>query len=153
MYRSVVGALALAGGAAVAAATPLPDAVPVEIFAALPGIDSPKLSPDGRKVAAKIEIDGQQYLVVQPLFGGGQPTALAQGDVDINWWKWVNDDWLVVGVGDDINLYGYDLYAKSILGVSADMKTVSTGFSDGTRPAPSAIAAAISSGRDTITGM
>ena len=124
MYRSVVGALALAGGAAVAAATPLPDAVPVEVFAALPGIDSPKLSPDGRKVAAKIEIDGQQYLVVQPLFGGGQPTALAQGDVDINWWKWVNDDWLVVGVGDDINLYGYDLYAKSILGVSADMKTV-----------------------------
>ncbi len=124
MYRSVVGALALAGGAAVAAATPLPDAVPVEVFAALPGIDGPKLSPDGRKVAAKIEIDGQQYLVVQPLFGGGQPTALAQGKVDINWWKWVNDDWLVVGVGDDINLYGYDLYAKSILGVSADMKTV-----------------------------
>ena len=124
MYRSVVGALALAGGAAVAAATPLPDAVPVEVFAALPGIDGPKLSPDGRKVAAKIEIDGQQYLVVQPLFGGGQPTALAQGRVDINWWKWVNDDWLVVGVGDDINLYGYDLYAKSILGVSADMKTV-----------------------------
>ena len=124
MYRSVVVALALAGGAAVAAAAPLPDAVPVEVFAALPGIDNPKLSPDGKKVAAKIEIGGQQYLVVQPLFGGGQPTALAQGKVDINWWKWVNDDWLVVGVGDDINLYGYDLYAKSILGVSADMKTV-----------------------------
>ena len=119
-----VGALALAAGTSSISATPLPDAVPIEVFAALPGIQDPELSPDGTKVAAKIEIEGQQYLVVQPLFGGGKPSALAQGQVDINWWSWVNDDWLVVGVGDEITLYGYDLYAKTILGVSADMKTV-----------------------------
>jgi dipeptidyl aminopeptidase/acylaminoacyl peptidase len=119
-----VGALALAAGTSSISATPLPDAVPIEVFAALPGIQDPELSPDGTKVAAKIEIEGQQDLVVQPLFGGGKPSALAQGQVDINWWSWVNDNWLVVGVGDEINLYGYDLYARTILGVSADMKTV-----------------------------
>ena len=119
-----VGALALAAGSGAISATPLPDAVPIEVFAALPGIQDPELSPDGTKVAAKIEIEGAQYLVVQPLFGGGKPSALAQGQVDINWWSWVNNDWLVVGVGDEITLYGYDLYARTILGVSADMKTV-----------------------------
>jgi dipeptidyl aminopeptidase/acylaminoacyl peptidase len=119
-----VGALALAAGSGAISATPLPDAVPIEVFAALPGIQDPELSPDGTKVAAKIEIEGQQYLVVQPLFGDGKPSALAQGQVDINWWSWVNNDWLVVGVGDEITLYGYDLYARTILGVSADMKTV-----------------------------
>ena len=125
MFRiAFAGAVALASGTSALSAPPLPDAVPIEIFAALPGIQDPALSPDGTKVAAKIGIDGQQYLVVQPLFGGGKPTALAQGRVDINWWSWVNDNWLVVGVGDEINLWGYDLYAKSILGVSADMKTV-----------------------------
>ena len=118
-----VGALALAAGGGALAAPPLPDAVPIEVFAALPAIQDPELSPDGTKVAAKIDIEGQQYLVVQPLFGG-KPSALAQGQSDINWWGWVNNDWLVVGIGDDITLYGYDLYAKTILGVSADMKTV-----------------------------
>ncbi|GAA4749369.1 S9 family peptidase [Sphingomonas daechungensis] len=124
MVRSYFwGVLALAGGTAAFGATPLPDAVPVEVFAALPGIESPELSPNGEKVAAKIAIDGQQYLVVQPLFGG-KTSALMEDKSDINWWQWVNDDWLVVGVGDNVSLYGMDFYATAIVGVSADMKTV-----------------------------
>ena len=123
-----VGALALAAGTSAISATPLPDAVPIEVFAALPGIQDPELSPDGTKVSAKIEIEGQQYLVVQPLFGGGKPSALAQGQVDINWWSWVNDNWLVVGVGDEINLYGYDLYARTILGGAAGTTGAGAGF-------------------------
>jgi dipeptidyl aminopeptidase/acylaminoacyl peptidase len=119
----LLGALALAAGARVSAA-PLPDAVPVEVFAALPMIEDPKLSPDGTKVAGKIAVNGKQMLLVQPLFGGAKPAALAEGKIDINWWNWVNDDWLVVGAGDDITLYGDDFYATSIFGVSADMKKV-----------------------------
>jgi len=119
----LLGALTLAAGARVWAA-PLPDAVPVEVFAALPMIENPKLSPDGTKVAGKIAVNGKQALLVQPLFGGAKPAALAEGKIDINWWNWVNDDWLVVGAGDDVTLYGEDFYATSIFGVSADMKKV-----------------------------
>ena len=61
-------------------------------------------------------------LLVQPLFHDGKPAALAQGRWDINWWSWVNDDWLVVGAGDDIVLYGEDQYFKTIISVSGDMK-------------------------------
>jgi dipeptidyl aminopeptidase/acylaminoacyl peptidase len=105
-------------------AAPLPDAIPVDVFAALPAVERPKLSPDGTKMAAKIAINGRQLLIVQPLFGGGKPSALAEGKIDINWWEWVNDNWLVVGVGDDDVLYGEDIYVKRVVAVSADMKTV-----------------------------
>jgi hypothetical protein len=120
----LVGALALVAGTRAACAAPLPDAIPVEVFAALPTIEDPKLSPDGTKVAGKIAVKGKQVLLVQPLFGGGKPAALAEGNADINWWNWVNDGWLVVGAGDDTTLYGDDYYATRVFGVSADMKTV-----------------------------
>jgi dipeptidyl aminopeptidase/acylaminoacyl peptidase len=119
------GALALVAGArGVQAAQPLADAVPVEVFAMLPSIERPKLSPDGRKVAAKVATNGTQLLLVRPLFGDGKPTALAEGNSDINWWDWVNDDWLVVGIGDDQVLYDEDVYITRIVGVSADMKKI-----------------------------
>ena len=118
------GALALVAGSHAGIAAPLPDAVPVEVFAALPAIDHPKLSPDGTKIAGKIDINGKQVLLVQPLFGDGKPSALAEGKIDINWWEWVNDNWLVVGVGDDDVLYDEDVYVTRIAGVSADMKTI-----------------------------
>ena len=118
------GALALVAGSHAGIAAPLPDAVPVEVFAALPAIDHPKLSPDGTKIAGKIGINGKQVLLVQPLFGDGKPSALAEGKIDINWWEWVNDNWLVVGVGDNDVLYNEDVYVTRIAGVSADMKTI-----------------------------
>ena len=118
------GALALVARSHAGFAAPLPDAVPVEVFAALPAIDHPKLSPDGTKIAGKIGVNGKQVLLVQPLFGDGKPSALAEGKIDINWWEWVNDNWLVVGVGDDDVLYDEDVYVTRIAGVSADMKTI-----------------------------
>ena len=123
-YSLLFGALALMAGVYPICAAPLPDAVPAEVFASLPTIDDPKLSPDGTKLAGKIAVKGKQMLLVEGLFGQSKPAALAQGKIDINWWNWVNDDWLVVGAGDDINLYGDDYYATSIYGVSADMKKV-----------------------------
>jgi dienelactone hydrolase len=125
MYRfAFVGALALVAGTSASSAPPLPDAVPIEVFAALPTIENPRLSPDGTKVAAKLAVQGEQVLIVQPLFGGGKLAAMTANRSDLNWWEWVNDNWLVVGIGDELNLYGEDFYARQIVGVSADMKTV-----------------------------
>ena len=86
------GALALLAGASAASAASLPDAVPVEVFASLPTVEHPRLSPDGTRVAAKIAVNGQQYLIVQPLFGDNKRAVLAGGKIDINWWEWVNNN-------------------------------------------------------------
>jgi len=33
------------------------------------------------------------------LVGGGQPAVLKMGEVDVNWWRWVGNDWLTIGLG------------------------------------------------------
>lgn len=106
------------------AATPVdPKApVPVEVFAALPRLESPRLSPDGTKIAAKMAINGVQNLVVIPLFSGGPPIATKLGrDLDINWWRWVGNDWLAVGIGKQDTVLGTDVYMTRMLGLKADM--------------------------------
>lgn len=106
MRKFAMAAAAAAGVAAIPiGAAPLSDTIPIEQFAALPFIESPRLSPDGTKVAAKVAINGKQSLVVNSLFGKGAQKALPPGKLDINWWRWVNDDWLVVGLGDQDKIY------------------------------------------------
>ena len=99
--------------------------VPVEVFAQLPAFDSPRLSPDGRMIAAKRAINGVQQLVIASLFDKTKLAVAKVGaDIDINWWRWVGNDWLVLGVGSQQPLFGEDVYMTRMLGVSADMKVV-----------------------------
>ena len=93
---------------------------PVGDFAALPFMERPRLSPDGTRVASKIAVGGELYLAVTPLFGDSKPSLIRSGDSDINWWRWVNNDWLVVGVGDTVKVQFEDFYVRRALGVSAD---------------------------------
>ena len=103
MFRiAFVCSLALCAGTSVLAAPPLPDAVPIEAFAELPEIEDAELSPDGTRLAAKMSIGGEQILVVHSLFDGTQPAALRSGNIDLNWWLWVNDNWLLIGIGDEL---------------------------------------------------
>jgi dienelactone hydrolase len=122
IYLIVLGTLA--ANPAFVSAAPLAEPVPTEVFAAIPSLAGPLLSPKGDKVAAKISNGDRQTLVVMPLFGNAQPKALALPDSDINWWHWVNDDWLIVGVGDKQKFYGYELYVTRALGVRADMAVI-----------------------------
>ena len=103
---------------AAAAARPAPR--PVADFAALPFMSGPKLSPDGTKVASKIAVAGELYLAVSPLFGDSKPRLIRAGGSDINWWSWVNDGWLVIGIGDTVKVHFDDFYVRRALGVSAD---------------------------------
>lgn len=125
----------LAAGAAVllASAAPPPDGatppaavaaapLPVEVFAALPTMESPSLSPDGTRIASKMAVAGNQYLVVRPLFGDAKPAiARLGGEVDVNWWSWVGSDWLAIGVGAEQKLAGEPIYITRMLGTNATM--------------------------------
>ncbi|WP_332908816.1 S9 family peptidase [Sphingomonas mollis] len=96
--------------------------IPVEVFATLPAVESPALSPDGTRIAAKMAVGGKQYLVVRPLTGGGKPVMMPVPEkTDVNWWRWVGNDWLAVGLGAQQILYGEEYYITRTLAVSADM--------------------------------
>ncbi|MCY7340187.1 MAG: S9 family peptidase [Sphingomonas bacterium] len=98
---------------------------PVDQFAVLSPIDGPRLSPNGNLLAAKVAVRGEPYLMIIPM-DGGAPRIVATGDNDLNYWRWVNNGWLVVGIGSmaPFGING-EAYVQRALGVSADGKTIS----------------------------
>lgn len=126
MKRIAFALAAFAAPAAMAQTAPPPAPQrPVEHFAALPFMSGPELSPDGKRVAAKIAVDGKQVLAIMSLFEkGAAPTLIGTGDSDLNSWRWVNDDWLVVGIGAARNMEGGSWYLSRIAGVNRDGKTI-----------------------------
>ena len=84
-------------------------------------LERPILSPDGSAYAAKVAVQGAQYLAIVPL-NGGPPRLVRTGDVTLSWWRWVNKDWLVVGIGQVMDVLGTEMYVSRAIGVSADTK-------------------------------
>lgn len=100
-------------------ALPKPKApYPTEAFAEIPAIEDPEISPNGKAIAAKIAVQGTQYFAIIPV-DGTKPRLVGLGDNDLNWWRWVNDDWLVIGVGQLVPVEGDEWYVSRAVGVSA----------------------------------
>lgn len=87
-------------------------------------MEDPQLSPAGDKVAAKMASRGTQRLVIFPLADVSKGAVIGLGNTDLNWWQWVNDEWLVAGVGDAVPVAGDRWYFKRALGISADGRAV-----------------------------
>ena len=127
---SRLSAQAGAAAAAAPAATPAPTVMangqhPIEAFAKLPFMESPKLSPDGTRIAARIAIQGVQTLVIIDQRGRqNKYVQIGMGENDLNWWRWVNDDWLVAGIGNEVPVDGDAWYIKRAAAVAADGTSV-----------------------------
>jgi dipeptidyl aminopeptidase/acylaminoacyl peptidase len=75
--------------------------ISIESFAAPPFIEEPELSPNGRWMAARLSVDGSQLLSMMPLFDKSLKSTMLKTDsekISVEWWRWVNDDWLLVGI-------------------------------------------------------
>lgn len=94
---------------------------PIDDFATLPLIERPVLSPDGNRLVAQIGQGGRQFLAVLS-FAGGKPVLLGTGENDLNWWRWVGNDWLVVGIGREVPVGSQTIYVRRAVAVSADGK-------------------------------
>ena len=90
----------------------------LEALAALPFIESPKLSPSGTKFAALLAINGTQILVIQE--DTERPKLIGLGDNELNWVRWVNDDWLVAGIGQAMHVEGELWYVTRTARIAAD---------------------------------
>jgi dipeptidyl aminopeptidase/acylaminoacyl peptidase len=117
-------AATLPGTALKAQATAAAAPRPVEDFAALPFMEGPRLSPDGTKLASRIAVRGEQLFAVSAVFGQAPPALIRTGGPDINWWRWVNEDWLVLGIGAVDKYEGTDFYVRRAIGVSSDGKKI-----------------------------
>ncbi len=110
------GVLAQTSAPATAPTTVRPP-LPLEVFAELPQIERPRISPNGKRVVARLARNGQMFLAVITLDGGAPPAIIHPGKVDLNWWRWVNDDWIVVGVGREQNVEGSNFYISRAIGI------------------------------------
>lgn len=91
-----------------------------EDFAQLPFMEHPRISPDGKLIAAKIAQNGKQYFAIVPL-NGEQSRIIGLGKYDLNWWRWVNNEWLVIGFGTSMPIVGgEEWYIQRAAGVKAD---------------------------------
>lgn len=119
--RKLLAALAIAVAAVPAGSQTTPAGPrPTAHFAELPTLTGPKLSPNGKLIAAQIAVGGKQYLAIAPAGGEGKTRYIATGNADLNWWYWVNDDWLVVGIGDRVEVaQGAEWYVRRAVSVSA----------------------------------
>ena len=112
--------LALAPTAPSAAEPP-----PVEQFAQLPFMEAPSLSPDGKYLAARLAAGGKQMFGLFSLFdANAKPVIMELGEMQLNSWEWVNNDWLVLGVGAATKVEGYDVYLSRVVSVDRTGKTV-----------------------------
>lgn len=97
-----------------------PSPRPIEQFAELPALVGPKISPDGKRIAAQVAIKGVQYFAILSVDGDTPPRLIGTGKGDLNWWRWVNDDWLVVGIGDKVPVADAgEWYIRRAVGVGA----------------------------------
>ncbi|WP_294321353.1 S9 family peptidase [uncultured Sphingomonas sp.] len=98
--------------------------VPITAFAELPLLESPSLSPDGTRLLAKGAVNGKQVLLLTSLVDATQRHTMgAPENTDINWWRWVNDDWIVIGLGAQQDYFGQEIYVTRVLAISTDLKT------------------------------
>jgi dipeptidyl aminopeptidase/acylaminoacyl peptidase len=127
--------------AAVPPSTPTPTApVPLERFAQLPFMDSPRLSPDGTRIAVTMAVKGKARLAIVPLGDVKNTVLIDPGESDVNGWEWVSDQWLILRVGATSDVEGTPLYVRRAFGVSAD----------GTRMVPLAARAAAQNADDVL---
>jgi dipeptidyl aminopeptidase/acylaminoacyl peptidase len=108
---AATAAMPVAASAQQAAAT---ERVPVSVFAQLPFMANPVISPSGRYLATKLRVEGRQHLAIldldtpgsQPLLLGTEGDFDELDDVQFQDWDWVGDDHLVVTASSPQNYQG-----------------------------------------------
>ena len=89
------------------------------VFAELPMLEGPEVSPDGKRFAGQLAVQGKQYFAVAA-FDASSMQLISIGDTDLNWWRWVNDEWLVIGIGKTMPVEGDEWYITRAIGVNAN---------------------------------
>jgi len=126
-------ALAAAPAAAQLKTTPAPATpLPVKVFGMLNTLQGPAISTDGKSLAAKVRIKGEQYLAILDL---NKPDAAPQliardgdfdkrDDVRATNWQWVDPNNLLIWISSRQNIDGYKYDADRVIGYNRLTKKV-----------------------------
>lgn len=106
----------------VSSSAALADPPPLEAFAALPGLQDPRLSPDGMSVAMITPIQGTPALVTRTV-DGSKTAILTTGETLANWFHWKSDTRLMASLRlTGLAANGEDAEFTRLMFVDADGK-------------------------------
>ncbi|MGV3555495.1 MAG: alpha/beta fold hydrolase [Croceibacterium sp.] len=125
--RALLGSVLLATASVVA--VPAFAERPVTDFTAKETMSWATISPDGRKLIAEMEIDGERKLAIMPLDGTGSILSIGMGKGELGQVSWVGNDWLVATVYRKGYWNGHETYLSKVVAFRADgsdMKFIDT---------------------------
>lgn len=89
--------------------------IPLELFGQFPTVSTPRISPDGSMLLARVRAGGLQALALIPLAGGGKPQVIArdddfskdkQGAREIVGWRWIDNENILITLRSRDNYMG-----------------------------------------------
>ena len=99
------------------------EALPVEAFAALPSVQSARISPDGKRVAALVNSKGVSMITTVQI-GSKEPMkpviSTDNKKFRISWYNWANDDKLLVSMRYPHQIVGTDTVETDLYSVRHD---------------------------------
>lgn len=95
-----------------------------EVFGRLPFMQGPEISPNGKLIAAKLRVSGEQYLAIVDLANpSARPAMIAKDgafdkldDVVIDGWEWADDDNLIIQLSSRQEFFGEKYDAVRMIG-------------------------------------
>ena len=94
--------------------------LPAEAFARLPFIEKPVISPDGNNIAGLAAVEGEQQIAILPLnrsWEEGIVRLPVPDDVNVNWIRWANDNYVLLGITSLMPVFDDDIYVTRVLSI------------------------------------
>jgi dipeptidyl aminopeptidase/acylaminoacyl peptidase len=93
-----------------------PGLIPATAFGKRPFMERPRLSPDGTRFAATVDVNGKPALAVMHLFDRAKEMRLiGVGDHEILWYRWAGNDRLLISLLMEGKYYGYDVQVSRLV--------------------------------------
>lgn len=104
----------------------------MSVFSRLPEIERPRISTDGRALAAKVRVNGQQVLAVIPLDApDARPQVIARDgefdqrdDIRTTGWQWIDPDNLLIWIASRQDLDGQKVDARRVIGYNRQTRRI-----------------------------
>lgn len=102
--------------------TPALSREPVESFARLPKIGSVAISPTGKYIAIKQEVQGKYELLIESIIGDRLQTTYMgrSGDFEVRWMEWVTPTRLLVSLGFAARRYRVPTFETRLIAINYD---------------------------------
>ncbi len=91
------------------------ETIPTTILSQLPFISSPRLSPDGTRIAAYVTLKGQKQLGIFKLETGESKLLNPGETLDLDWFRWAGNERVLFSLGKTVDWEGEDAWQTRLL--------------------------------------